>query len=395
MNLHSKQFNRLQILKDWNAPILYDMHDSTDKKKVDELLSSGTIKYAADQIEVAIQELYDIDYPAEKDLELNQKTQFRVFRENFLQTSAIYAYLPWNGLLIRIPDKISLRKLRTSRNRNLIRALEQEKLYNATILVAGLSVGSNIVEALVSMGIGGKFVLADMDVIEPSNLNRIRAPYHHVGLFKTDSTAMRMGEIDPYLEFALYREGITESSFQEIMSIHKPDILIDEMDQLPLKIHMRKQAKKHNIPLLSAADDGDSTIIDIERYDTDKDYPLFHGLVERDVLEKIQSGKGINRQELGIAIGKYFIGSKNIPLRMFESLNEVGKTLPSWPQLGSAAAQSGIAVAFASYKILTDQPLRSGKHVIGPEQVLDPNLEDEAYVRELKQYQNRLDSFNL
>jgi tRNA A37 threonylcarbamoyladenosine dehydratase len=87
--------------------------------------------------------------------------------------------------------------VRTSRNRNLINEEEQSRLYNASVLIAGMSVGSNVVEALVSQGIGGKFILADMDIVEPSNLNRIRSPLHHVGLHKVDAISRKVWESIP------------------------------------------------------------------------------------------------------------------------------------------------------------------------------------------------------
>lgn len=384
-----------QLPMSWEQPTILAADKPEDMAALQKLVADGKVLHFSDRIDLAAGELYDIDYPQEKDLPDDQKTKFADFKARFTPEHGNYAYFPWSQTLLHVPDKAALRQLRTSRNRNLILAEEQRKLYQATILVAGLSVGSNIVEALVSMGIGGTFIVADMDIIEPSNLNRIRAPYAHVGCHKADSIAMRMSEIDPYLKFQLYRDGVNETSLLEMLDTHRPDIIIDEMDQLKLKIAMRQEAKQRGLPVLSAADDGDSTIIDIERYDIDKEYQPFHGMIEQRVLDKIVSDEQIPRQQLGMAIGRYFIGPENIPLRMYQSLQEVGKTLPSWPQLGSAAAQSGIAVAFSSYKILTGQPLKAGRHVLGPEQVLDPNQDDPVYREQWNHYVSMLQSFNL
>ncbi len=84
-----------------------------------------------------------------------------------------------------------------------------------------------------------------------------------------------------------------------------------------------------------------------------------------------------------MAIGKYFVGTENIPLRMFESLMEVGKSLPSWPQLGGAATLSGVLVAYAVKKILLDHPLNAGHHLFSLDELLDPVIHTEEHLAKL------------
>jgi hypothetical protein len=378
----------------WMPPTVLDLRNESDVQALSALLEQGKIFAYTDTMESAIEELYDIEFPHEKDVSKEQKSQFEEFAKRHEWPAGKFVFYPWSGRLVRMPDEKDLRRLRTSRNRNLISVDEQLKLYGSTIFIAGLSVGSNIVEALVSMGIGNKFIIADMDIIEPSNLNRIRSPFHHVGTHKADAIAMRMSEIDPYLKFDFYRDGLTEANMLQILDT-KPDVIVDEMDQLPLKVKMRRQAQERKLPVVSAADDGDSALLDIERYDLNPDYPLLHGHVPAEVLSMLETGQEIPREKLGLVIGKYFVGSENIPLRMYQSLGEVGKSLPSWPQLGGAAAQSGIAIAYATRKIVLGQPLNSGRFVIGPEDALDPTLHDPEHQAQLAQFQAHLDSFNV
>ena len=377
----------------WKKPHLIEVANEADMAEVQKLVDAGRVSRFFDRMDLAVDELYDIEYPHEKDVPHEQKSAHKEFAAQFVWPRGVFVHFPWDGTLIRLPRKSDLRALRTSRNRNLITAEEQKKLYGATIFVAGLSVGSNIVEALVSMGVGGKFVLADMDIIEPSNLNRIRAPYRDIGTHKADAVAMRMNEIDPYLEFELYRDGVDEQSLLEILDKHKPDIIVDEMDQIQLKIKMRREAQKRGIAVLSAADDGDSALLDIERYDIEPDYALYHGLIPADVLNYLETATGIPRQALGVLIGKYFVGSHNIPLRMFKSLAEVSKTLPSWPQLGGAATQAGVAIAYAARRIILKQPIDAGRFIIGPDQVLDGDVNDAAHQAELAEFRKQLDAF--
>lgn len=340
-----------------------------------------------DKINLAIDELFDIEYPHKKD----SKTKSEVEEFGSILTNSnpdnwgSWVYYPWLNNVVHFPPKKELRALRTSRNRNLVTADEQLKLYDSTILVIGMSVGSNIVEALVSGGIGGKLILLDMDIIEPSNLNRIRSPYYHVGLHKVDAISQKAWEIDPYIEIIQYKDGLTTKNLEEILKDSNVDIVVDEMDDLRMKIILREYVKQHRLPLVMAADDGDDSLLDIERYDLDKNLKPFDGRIPDEIIEKIKNSE-IPRAELGMIIGKYFIGIDNIPLRMYQSLAEVGKSLPSWPQLGGAAALSGVALAYSIKKILLGQKIKQGRTLIS----LDASLDLESLDPD---HQNQLNNF--
>jgi tRNA threonylcarbamoyladenosine dehydratase len=343
-----------------------------------------------DKIDLAVAELFDIAYPSKKDT----KTEAEVAdygKSLFEQPEAWgeWIYYPWLNKLVHFPPKAELRALRTSRNRNLITAEEQAKLYDSTILIIGMSVGSNVVEALVGHGTGSKLVLVDMDILEPSNLNRIRAPYHHIGLPKVEAISRKVWEIDPYIEIVAENNGLNENNIGRLIHDNKVDVIVDEMDDLRMKILLREAAKAARLPVVMAADDGDGALIDIERYDLNPDTPIFMGQVPADVLERIKAG-GIPRAELGKMIGQYFVGLENIPARMFESLAQVGKTLPSWPQLGGAAALAGVSLAYAIRRILLDKPLKQGRTLISLEEKLDADYGSAGHQAELQQHQQMM-----
>lgn len=80
-----------------------------------------------------------------------------------------------------------------------------EKLNAATIGIAGLGgLGSNVAVALVRAGIG-KLVIADFDVVEPSNLNRQNYFPDQLGEDKVKATTENLKKINPYIEI----EGIS------------------------------------------------------------------------------------------------------------------------------------------------------------------------------------------
>jgi molybdopterin/thiamine biosynthesis adenylyltransferase len=341
-----------------------------------------------DHIDLALNELFDIEYPAKKDSKSVEDVKEFGDRltTNQPQEWGEWIYYPWLNKLVHVPPVKQLRALRTSRNRNLVTVAEQERLYDATILVVGLSVGSNIVEALVSQGLGGKFILVDMDVIEPSNLNRIRSPYYHVGLQKVEAISRKVWEIDPFIEIEAHDEGLNETNLQQILRTNKVDVIVDEMDDLRMKVLVRDIAKAQQKPVVMAADDGDDALLEVERYDLQPDLQPFSGRIPTEILERIKQG-GIPRAELGLMIGRYFVGPEYIPLRMYRSLVEVGKTLPSWPQLGSAAALSGISIAYVIKKILLGQGVRDGRILVSLDEKLDLEHRDEAYQQELEKFQ--------
>jgi len=344
-----------------------------------------------DQLDLALEELFDIEHPSKKDSK--DPDEVKLFGKRLTKDNdhawGEWVYYPWLNKLVHFPPIDALRALRTSRNRNLVTSKEQEKLYDATLLIVGMSVGSNIVEALVAKGIGNRLLLVDMDIIEPSNLNRIRSPYHHVGLHKVEAISRKVWEIDPFIDIHAYNDGLSEENLREIVEHKKPDVIVDEMDDLRMKIVLREAAREARIPVVMAADDGDDALLEIERFDLHEDLPLFGDRIPDDVLERIKAG-GIPRAELGMMIGRHFVGPEYIPLRMYESLMEVGKTLPSWPQLGSAAALSGISIAYIIKKILLGQKIREGRILVSLDEKLDLEHIEDEHQQKLQQFQSMM-----
>lgn len=372
----------------WEQPTLFNLADEGDRTHLEELLASGKVHAVLDEIDYAIAELYDIQNPDKKDTKTAEDV--KAFSETLTGgNSAAYGnwvYFPWSGDVVHFPPKEDYELLRTARNRNLITQEEQLELNKGTVLIVGLSVGSNAVEMLLSESIGGTYILVDMDIIEPTNLNRIKLAYQQVGVHKVDAVAKRVSEIDPYVTQIHYKNGLNEENLAEIFDTYNPDLVIDEMDELRMKIKLRQAAATRKKPVLMATDDGENAILDIERYDIDDSQQMFEGRLSDEVIAKVLNGE-LSRPEIGMLIGKHFVGAEFIPLRMFESLREVGRTLPSWPQLAGAATLSGVGLAYATKKILLGQPLKPGRHMFDLDKELDPMIEDPSYQQQLAQYQ--------
>lgn len=257
---------------------------------------------------------------------------------------------------MNIPPEPEFQKERTSRNRNLITEKEQEKFYNATIGIAGLSVGSSIATAIVLTGGGKHMRLADHDTLELSNMNRIVASVDDLGKPKIDIAAKTLRGMNPFIDLQLFPEGLTEDNLERFIT--GLDVMIDEVDNMAIKYRIREYCKKLRIPIVMAADNGDRAVIDVERYDLDPQPEFFHGKLGTVTYEEFQN---LDRRGIGQMITKH-VGE--ISDRMRESVGE------TWPQLGSTAMLNGAAVAYIVRMILTGQHTVDNRAVIALDKLI-------------------------
>jgi len=348
-----------------------------DKRNLTELnnyLAKDSV-FVIDEVESQLEELYFIRHPATHPDHIN-KLEIKDFIISFYPENnkilfGFWIYFPWKNQLVHFLPENMHTELRTARNRNLITTEEQSIFYNSSIGITGLSVGNNAMAALLHNGGARNMRLADLDVLSGSNINRIRTSFSNIGLKKVTIAAREIYEVNPFADLQLYPDGITINNIEEFLLKPTPlNVLIEEMDALYLKIQIRLLARKNRIPVIMATDNGDNIMLDVERFDLNPDYPLLHGDVPENELLKIT--KDTPKPEAARIISKW-VGPENVAIRMQQSLFELGKTLYSWPQLGTAAFLSGCALSYASRKILLNEPLNSGKYIISFDEKLVPD----------------------
>jgi hypothetical protein len=351
---------------DINTPVLYAAANSEAIAEVNKIRSSLTPFKVIDDLETEIRELYSVRHPQEKSDDITPATIDK-FRQSLVGSTGLhgfgnYVYFPWNGYLVHFLPEDLHTELRTARNRNLITEKEQANYYNSSIGIAGLSIGNSIVGAILHTG-GAKFMrLADLDTLSASNTNRIRVGFTSLGLKKTIIAAREVYETNPYAKLDLFSDGLTEDLIPAfLLKPDRLDLLIEETDSIYLKIRVRLLARKYRIPVMMATDNGDNILLDIERFDKEPDYPLFHGYIKEAELLRITPD--IPKTEAARIITRW-VGPENVALRMQQSLLELGKTLYTWPQLGTAAFLSGTSVACVARQILTGSDIKSGKYII-------------------------------
>ena len=316
------------------------------------------------------------------------KDDFEIFLKKFLKNKPIeksgkWIYFPWNKKVVHCLDEKLLFETRTARNVYLITKEEQIKFYNSKIGIAGLSVGSHIALTISMIG-GAKYMkLADNDVISLSNLNRIRYPLESIGENKAIYCAEKIYEINPYAELKIYKEGINEKNIEEFLMKPKIDILIEEMDNLYLKIKIRELAKKYKIPVIMATDHDNNILIDVERFDLEPNRPILHELLGNLTSENF---KNIPPKDL-VKFTSKIAGEKFATPRMLKSLLEVGKTIYSWPQLGNAATLCGAVGAYLAKEIiLKNKEIKSCRVLINIEKFFGVKYNKKEVKNLLKQF---------
>lgn len=262
----------------------------------------------------------------------------------------VQVYFPWNNTLVKTVRKENYLKLKTNRNQDLITAAEQKKLADFQVAVLGMSVGSNIAFVLTQAGISNSITLADFDELDTTNLNRILAGVHQVGLSKTVVAARHIYEDNPFAEVTLLPEGVTETNLEALLKEGKIRCIVEEIDDIPFKIHARLLAMKYKVPVVMVTDNGDGVVLHVERYDLghDKIWGKDHAYYER----KLAEGP-MTKEKAGAIIMHDIVGGVHrVDPKMIASVKRVlAKELVSWSQLGSAAVLGAVVATHAIKQI--------------------------------------------
>ncbi|MBK5215811.1 MAG: ThiF family adenylyltransferase, partial [Candidatus Pacebacteria bacterium] len=267
----------------------------------------------------------------------------------------IYVYYPWNNTLVKTIKKDKYLTLKTNRNKNLITSDEQKKLRDLRLGVFGMSVGSNIAFVLTQAGISNSITLADFDKLDTTNLNRILAGAHQIGLDKTIIAARHIYEDNPFANVRLMMKGVNNRNLEALLKAKQLDCIIEEIDDISMKIETRILAKKYKIPVIMITDNGDGVVLHVERYDLG-----YKKIFNKDISywNKILKNK-ITKEQAGFIIMNDIVGGiKNVDPKMVKSVKDVlDKKLVSWSQLGSAAILGGVIATYATKQIFKNKTL--------------------------------------
>lgn len=353
-------------LRNIKPVILYEGKYSL--KDITRLKKENLVFKTVDIYERQLRELFEVNNPSllknEKFVE-EQSRFLKTRRGNDINLCGNWVYFPWNGNLIHTINERDYFLLRTNRNRNLITDKEQQILYGFNTAVVGLSVGSNIAVNFAYQGIGKTMKLAEHDKLETSNLNRVRASISDIGEGKAGITAKQIYEINPYNTLHIYPKGLNKKNLSEFFSTDPvPDIIFEITDDFEMKILLRLEAKKKGIPVVMLANLGDSVLADIERYDLNKNIPLFNGVIG-DLPDKILKDPKADANSYAVKI----VGTENIPQRAIESVKEIGKTLIGRPQLSGTLSLSSSIACYIARNIALGNKKLSGRKLLSLDKI--------------------------
>lgn len=358
-----------QTLANEYFPRAFRLRLENDRESLHELLKSNPGIIVLDEIHLQLRDLCKLENPSRQlsDKELDELANAKV-PKNLRTEYGVWFYYPWANKIVHLLDEQEFIKVRTIRNLYKITPENQQNLRRKKIGVIGLSVGQSAAITIAMESLAGEIRIADFDHLELSNMNRLRTSVFNLGLPKTLIVAREISEIDPYIKVICFNTGINNNNISTFLKEEtKLDLLVEECDSIDIKVLCREHAKNLNIPVIM--DTSDRGMLDIERFDKEPDYPLLHGLIDKNVTSEFLSTLKSSEEKFPYILP--IIGFENISTQLKASGMQVGKTITTWPQLASDVTHGGALVAFAAKKILCGGKLESGRYYFDFEEKVD------------------------
>jgi hypothetical protein len=301
----------------------------------------------------------------------------------------VYAYYPLRNDLVKYCDPYWHRVVAIASGATLLSDSKGELswaeirnvLENTVIAIAGASVGSVVFHTIGMDFRPQQIKIADRNPYKMENMNRVRLSYWDMvrpnscranakeilGNNKAEVVASQLYALDPFIKIFTYEDGVHDGNmehfFQGAKKEPKADILIEEIDDLVMKVVLREKAREYGLPFLMVSDFGSLVQLDVRRFDKNKTLPLALHTSDENLYRLLHSftassgnkekafqfvdalvGTSYRRDELGEIID----GKKRIP------------TQTLIPQLGSTIAVAGgiIAETVARIRLGYDCPQR-------------------------------------
>jgi molybdopterin/thiamine biosynthesis adenylyltransferase len=335
-------------------PTIFDMARRSDRVALRRLRGSGRVTRTIDVLPRQLDELTKI-------WERDGAAPPREFRSPGLagpevasSQASCWVFYPWTGRLVRTLPGVLWRVLRSDRNRYKVTSAEQGRLDAATVAVAGLSVGASVIQVLALEGTGGVLRLADPDVLDGSNCNRLRASLWDLGVPKVALAARMVWEIDPFRAVEAVHGVVDASNIDRFLD--GVDVVVEECDSFASKVLIRKEARRRGLPVVMAT--SERGLLDVERFDLEPRRPLFHGSAAELESADLSSISPADRAALALKI----IGPEHLSDRSAASMIELDRTVSSWPQLAGDVMAGGAHAAVAVRRIVLGQPCPSGRY---------------------------------
>lgn len=128
----------------------------------------------------------------------------------------------------------------------------QERLKQSEVFVAGAGgLGCPVSIYLAAAGVG-TITIVDKDVVELSNLNRQILHWDRdIGRMKAVSAGEKLRQINPDITIRAIEATISDENVEDLVG--KADLIVDAMDNYPIRFLLNRTALTKNIPLVHAA----------------------------------------------------------------------------------------------------------------------------------------------
>ncbi|RZM27865.1 MAG: Rv1355c family protein [Pedobacter sp.] len=348
-------------------PQFFRIYHKEDQEQLESILKAKPHIQIHNKIVSQLDELIKSRYPKKKpqDSELEFLRTEHIGKFSLLEYG-VWVYYPWSAKLVHLLDEEEFVEMRTNRNMYKITREERDLLSSKRVGVVGLSVGQSVSITMAMERGFGEIRLADFDLLELTNLNRIRTGVHNLGVPKVVIVAREIKEIDPFLKVTSFPDGLTEENMDRFfLEGGKLDVIIDECDGLDIKILLRHKAKALQVPVVMDA--SDKGTLDVERFDLEPERPILHGLIDHLDHTKIKELK-TNEEKIPYLLP--MVGLETASARLKASMVEVGQSITTWPQLASAVTLGGALGADVSRRIMLGQYTDSGRYWVDLEALI-------------------------
>lgn len=171
-----------------------------------------------------------------------------------------------------------------------------QKIKKSVVGIAGLGgLGSVVAIALARVGVG-KLILVDLDVVEPSNLNRQQYFVHQIGMPKAEALKKNIADINPYVKTESYRERLDRDNVKRIFK--EAQVVVEAFDQaeekaMLINVVTEKMPDKYIVAASGVAGYGDNNEIKTTRFSS----KIF---IAGDQKTAAQPGVGLMAPRVGI-----------------------------------------------------------------------------------------------
>src|SRR5579859_1278201 len=353
----------LEQSKQWHSiyrPLFFRLDREEDQVLFSQLLESGTHMLVYDQLQDQLEELIKARMPQRTYSQADLDQEVSAWLADMPPAHyGVWVYYPWSQRLVHLLDEWEFIELRTTRNLYKITTAERDVLAQKRIGIMGLSVGQSIALTVAMERSFGEIRLADFDLLELSNLNRIRSGVHNLGISKVIVAAREIAEIDPFLRVTCFFQGVNEENIDQfLLEGGRLDVLVDECDGLDIKIFARYRARALGIPVVM--DTSDRGLLDVERFDMEPDRPILHGLIPELDSRKL---KGLSNEDK-VPYILPMLGVETLSTRAKASMVEIGQSIATWPQLASSVVLGGAVGADVCRRIVLGHYHESGRYFV-------------------------------